>query len=322
MVVASFIAATPIHAQAVPHKPDVILVVTDDQSLHTMAYMPFTRNFFRTNYSRAYISNPLCCPSRTSILTGTYSYTNHVWTNGAPYGGWPQFSANGWETRSIPALLQQNGYRTGMFGKFLNGWDDRIPLGWDVMAAQAHRGVRGPGRPYFNYSLRHADGTYEDHLDAPGDYSTDVITERAVHFIRRASPSQPQFLYFTPAAPHPVGGPLPPIPAPRHLHGAVRPEPSLSPNFLEADVLDKPKYVRAAQGHAEPADFYRNWLMQTARSLFAVDEGIEAIVDAQRARDPGLHDTLFLFISDNGLLVDRIISSARVSRTRRRSVSP
>jgi N-acetylglucosamine-6-sulfatase len=302
-VAASIAVAPSAQAQVGLQRPDVILIVTDDQSLDTMAYMPFTRTFFRTRYSRAYVSNPVCCPSRTSILTGTYSSTNKVWTNEGTFGGWLQFSANGWETNSIPTLLQQNGYRTGMFGKFLNGWDDRIPLGWDEMAAFATLGVRGPRSPYYNYSLRHVDGTYEDHLESRGDYSTDVVTRRAVAFINEAGRSRPQFLYFSVLAPHGVTGNQPPIPAPRHLRAPVAPEPAFSPNFLESNILDKPAYIGPAQRRSPTSpDFYRNWLTQAARSLYAVDEGIEAIVDAQRIRDPGLRDTIFLFISDNGLL--------------------
>ncbi len=282
------------------------MIVTDDQPTHTMGYLPFTKSFFRTRYNNAYVSNPSCCPSRTSILTGTFSYTNNVWTNESGYGGWPAFSANGWEDRSIPTLLQQHGYRTGLFGKFLNDWDDRIPIGWDVMAAHATSGVRGPGSPYYNYSLIHADGTYEDHLDAPEDYSTDVLTERAKEFISSTIPSQPEFLYFSVNAPHSadgIGGSQPPIPAPRHLDAPVVPEPFLSPNFREEDVSDKPAYVRKDQkGDMRSAAYYHRWMDRAARSLYSVDEGIQAIVRAQRARDPGLHNTIFLFMSDNGHL--------------------
>ena len=78
-----------------------------------------------TNFSNAFATTPLCCPSRASIMTGRYAH-NHVVSNN--FGAW-----NFDESPTIQAYLHDEaGYRTGIFGKYLNDWDlKRNPAHWD-----------------------------------------------------------------------------------------------------------------------------------------------------------------------------------------------
>src|SRR6185503_11535709 len=82
----------------------------------------------------------LCCPSRTTILRGQYVHNHGVLTNRPPFGGYGTFLANGLEASTIAVWLQEVGYRTALFGKYLNGYPDRddpsvpkthVPPGWN-----------------------------------------------------------------------------------------------------------------------------------------------------------------------------------------------
>jgi N-acetylglucosamine-6-sulfatase len=115
--------------------PDVVVIVTDDQRFDGMGQMPKTRAWLPARFPSAFVTTPVCCPSRTTILTGLYAHDSGVWANEGTYGGWPRFLSQGWPGQTIADRLQAAGYRTGLFGKFLNDWDGTIPPGWDDMAA-------------------------------------------------------------------------------------------------------------------------------------------------------------------------------------------
>ncbi|MFL5768237.1 MAG: sulfatase-like hydrolase/transferase, partial [Actinomycetota bacterium] len=64
-----------------PTKPNVLLIVTDDQEFKTLGAMSAVGNRLvdkGVKFSNGYVTNPMCCPSRTSILTGDYSHTTGV----------------------------------------------------------------------------------------------------------------------------------------------------------------------------------------------------------------------------------------------------
>jgi N-acetylglucosamine-6-sulfatase len=141
-------------ATAATLPPNVILILTDDQVVDTLQRMPHVLDLVArgTSFDRAFVSNPLCCPSRATILTGLYSGHTGVWTNGyggGAVGGWPAFREQGRtndgllfggdgnnEGRTVALSLQQAGYATGLFGKYLNHFETRsgamppTPIGW------------------------------------------------------------------------------------------------------------------------------------------------------------------------------------------------
>ncbi|MDH5314645.1 MAG: sulfatase-like hydrolase/transferase, partial [Actinomycetota bacterium] len=117
---------------AVRPPPDVVLVLTDDQRAGALSRMPqFSRRVRQRGirFRAAYVPNPSCCPSRTSFYTGTYSHTNGVWKNEGPFGGFAAFD----DSSTLATWLDDEGYRTGLFGKYLNGYRDPtiVPEGWD-----------------------------------------------------------------------------------------------------------------------------------------------------------------------------------------------
>src|SRR5438477_3824704 len=74
--------------------PNIVFILTDDQRPDTMWALPQINSDLvdhGVTFSNSFVSDPLCCPSRASILTGTYSHTNQVYNNGLPGGGFQKF---------------------------------------------------------------------------------------------------------------------------------------------------------------------------------------------------------------------------------------
>jgi arylsulfatase A-like enzyme len=100
----------------VTDRPNVVLILTDDQRFDSLYAMPTVRRDLiarGVRFTKTIVSNSLCCPSRTAIQTGSYSHTNGVWTNvwtpWSPYGAWPAFKAAGDERGTIAVALDRAG---------------------------------------------------------------------------------------------------------------------------------------------------------------------------------------------------------------------
>jgi N-acetylglucosamine-6-sulfatase len=285
-------------------RPNVVVLLTDDQTLESMRIMGGLRSELAargTTFTRAFVSNPLCCPSRATLYTGQYSHNHGVIANRPPEGGYGRLDKSEW----LPVWLQRAGYRTVHIGKFMNryGQDsapEEVPPGW----SEWYTSVDPSTYRFTGYRLNENGvvSTYDR-------YSTDEYSERAVDAVNRLAPSpQPFFLSVAWLAPH-SGGPrdpddppglVTPMPAARHRDRfAAEPMPR-SPAFDEADVSDKPSFVRSRprltpEWVAAIEENYR----QELESLLAVDEGVVRVVDALR-RSGELDSTLIVFTSDNG----------------------
>lgn len=282
--------ASELRLQPTPVPPDVVLIVTDDQRWDTLWAMPVVRRELvarGASFPDAFVVNPMCCPSRASILTGDYSHTTNVYRQAPPFGRAEWFD----DSSTIAARLDDAGYTTGLFGKYLDGYQHDalsgvVPPGWDRWVAFVHSG-------YEDYSLT-VDGRIRSFGSRPAEYSTAVLAEEAVDFVERAEGSL--FLEFAPAAPH-----APALPAPGDEIGFADLEPARPPSFDEANVGDKPGWVRdlplldpAAE---EAIDEFRR---RQYRALASVDRAVGDLLEALD-RTGRLENALIVFTSDNGI---------------------
>jgi len=284
--------------------PNIVLILTDDQRWDSLWAMPTVQSDLvdhGVNFTNAFVTNSSCCPSRASILTGEYSHSTGVYSS-AEDGSQAGF-ASFHDSSTIATWLQGAGYRTALIGKYLNGYTpdhiSYVPPGWNRWVAFATKGQGGAA--YYDYDLSlgggGSPGVGVHYGTAPTDYSTDVLAKYATTFIRQTDPSKPVFLDFTPKAPH---GPY--TPAPQDVNAFPDLPPNRPPSYNEADVSDKPAYVRDLQPFAGAAQTKLDAQYHDAyRSLLAVDRAVGAIVTA--LNDTGrLDNTLIVFASDNGLL--------------------
>jgi arylsulfatase A-like enzyme len=134
--------ALPAVAQARPAakahdgRPNILVVMTDDQAQADVAHMPNVKRLLArqgTTFADAVDSFPLCCPSRATFITGQYAHNHGVAGNFWPFGWYGmKHRAN-----TLPAWLQRSGYRTALIGKWLNGYGARdahgeVPHGFDI----------------------------------------------------------------------------------------------------------------------------------------------------------------------------------------------
>ena len=316
------LAGAAVAASAAIAKPNVLLVTTDDQTLDEMAAMPYTSSWIGgqgTTFDRAYVSYPLCCPSRASILSGRYMHNHGVRGNGGDFGGWQAFVGGGTEASALPTWLRAAGYYNVQIGKYMNGYNSVVPPGWDEWyGKQSEFNIAYYGaRLYYNYRLLEdppvgppqAEETCpHPNPNPPGepfichytqrgsDYQTDVFRAKAVDAIHRLSGTgQPFFLKVDFNAPH-----SPYVPAARHQAAAAGIELEEIPGGNEKNIDDKPRFLRRLprmdNGKRERIEWDRQlrWAM-----LFSVDEAVDAMMRALLAENQ-LQNTYVIFTSDNG----------------------
>src|SRR3712207_8254768 len=74
-------------------------------------------------FTSAFVPTALCCPSRATIMRGQYTHNTGIWLNrNSPSGGWEGYKSRGYENNNVATSLDGAGYRTGLFGKYLNGY--------------------------------------------------------------------------------------------------------------------------------------------------------------------------------------------------------
>lgn len=289
-------AATPLK-----ERPNIVMVLLDDADAEITESMPRLRAMLMEKGVRftANIANtPLCGPARGIILSGQYAHNHRVYYNDGPEGGYTPWLKGGYDERNIGPWLQTLGYRTGLFGKYINGFPTGlkqafIPSGWSDF-----RGVLSDREARNNRFSLNENGAIRVYDATSGGYQTDLLSRRLESFIRDSEKNddQPFFALLALSAPH-----VPPEPAERHLAAFPGEKAPRKPSFDEADLRDKPKALReqatpiTKQQEDEIDATYRSM----KQSLLSVEDALETLI--KTLTETGEISGTYLFLtSDNG----------------------
>jgi N-acetylglucosamine-6-sulfatase len=311
-----------------PRPPNIVAIMADDMRADDLRWMPATRRLIQregVSFENAFVSLPLCAPSRSSFLTGQYAHNHKVFGNRRRWG----FHAFD-DSSTIATDVQRAGYRTGLVGKYINGYGDMPPRGDSGRGGSRHYVPRGwsawygapmvtagpmRGGPYdYRLTTLSHDGALRS---LRGRYNTREFGGVAAHLITRwGRGHRPFFLFESYVAPH-FGSPQeaddPPVLQSVHPDIKVR-TPAVTARVRgsfdsvitrarsegEIDVSDKPAWVRqlpiaSARSRAAIVESQR----QRAEALAELDRQVARTVSALR-RTHELRRTVIIFTSDNG----------------------
>lgn len=320
---AAALAAAPAQETAAKkQKPNIIFILCDDMGYGDLAcygqkYIS-TPNIDRMagegmRFTQAYAGSPVSAPSRAALMTGQHSGHGHVrgnkeyWTDSPvmQYGVNMDYTVTGQEPYSpdhiiLPEIMKENGYTTGMFGKWAGGYEGSCSTpdkrGIDeffgyICQFQAHL-------YYPNFLNRYSKAlgdtstvrvTLEENIRYPmygeeyrkrTQYSADLIHEAAMEWLARQSGDVPFMGFFTYTLPHAE---------------LAQPEDSILLAYREKFFEDKTwggsegsRYNPAVHTHAE-----------FAAMITRLDTYVGEILGLLKAK--GLDkNTLVIFTSDNG----------------------
>ena len=283
-------------------RPNFVFILMDDQRLddlgitgHPFVQTPHIDRIGRegARFNNAFVTTPLCSPSRASYLTGQYAHTHGITDNTAR-------DKRSHELTTFPRLLRDVGYITGFVGKWHMGTDDSPRPGFDKWVS-----VSGQGK-YFDPEIN----VNGERKKITNDYVTDVFTDYAVDFLKRdygkpfclvvahkavhpdleqradGSLSDPSAGKFTPAERHKKLYDGKPIER-RPNVGPPQGKPALQQNIPGLPPLS------AKTGTDD--ETIRNRL----RMLAAVDESVQRILEILEDTKQ-LDNTLIIFTSDQG----------------------
>jgi N-acetylglucosamine-6-sulfatase len=203
----------------------------------------------------------------------------------------------------VATRLHSAGYRTGLFGKYLNGYTNTtyIPQqGGEVQWDRWFAAFTSGDLRYFDYDVNDQ-GVVRHFGTSDSDYSTDVISTQTNAFISNSVAADKTFFaYVAPIAPH-----EPSTPTPRDAHaydGVIGPRLS---SFNEQDVSDKPSWIRQLPRlTSSEISAINKRHEKRVESLQAVDDLVEGVVNTLNSPTPNgaiaLDNTYIFFTSDNG----------------------
>jgi hypothetical protein len=208
---------TPPPPPAPAGAPNIVFFLCDDQdqmlgasfpTLNGATPMPKTEALLAHKGATAtnfFIHTPICCPSRAELLSGRYFH--NIKKSG---GGCMHVDTDKVNRATFALNLQQGGYRVGMFGKYLNNVPAQVPPGFDAWLANGGGNYIAP--EFSTKNLQFAglpDGTWTGTVS---NYSTSVIGNVSISWIRKVAaeePRRPFFAYIAPKAAHEPFNPAP-----------------------------------------------------------------------------------------------------------------
>jgi N-acetylglucosamine-6-sulfatase len=288
--------------QGKPPRPNIVFILVDDWRWDEsgIAGHPYlkTPNLDRigregARFRNAFMTTPLCSPSRASFLTGQYAHTHGITDN-------IDRSAASHQLATFPLLLQQSGYETAFIGKWHMGNDDTARPGFDRWVS-----FKGQGS-YLNPEINE-----DGRSVTPSGYITDILSGYAVEMIKRRH-DKPFLIYLAHKAIHPevmqhndgsvnLADAELFIPAERHRNlyaGKLIPRR----RSYKRQPKGKPALQRQIAGLPPlgPATATRDEaILGRQRSLMAIEEGLGEILKALKAAGQ-LDHTVIILASDNG----------------------
>lgn len=318
---AVMILSRPVYAGK-SEKPNIVIIYADDleyEDLGAYGGKVLTPNIDKiaergVKFNRAYVSSAVCTPSRYSILTGRYASRSRSLEKEFPKekGGMATLMWNTYLTqgdRSIPAVLQENGYRTGMAGK----WDqsrphmEKVPADGNPedpeVAKIVEKNYQNVVAEVKTHGFDFAGAIYRNNMpwmplpDKLREHNQEWVTDAALKFIDESA-DKPFFLYVAPTIPH----------WPSSLTALES-----DPRYTVGGVLDKAPDVQRSREDLLAAAKEAGMLNWKKAGLMWLDDAVGAIY--KKLDEKGVrNNTLVFFISDNRTVSGKMTcyESARV----------